>query len=293
MNIQELKNIQISDLLANHGFLPKSKHGSNWWYLSPLHSERTASFKIDINKNVWYDFGIGKGGNIVALAQLLYETTDISQLLQRIGHLNVSTAKHYTTNIPKENTPSFTNIEVGPLRHHALVNYLSSRGIGYEIACSRCVEVHYKIQEKTYFAIGFKNDNGGYELRNPYFKGCIAPKGISCINSGSDTCRVFEGFIDYLSYVVLHGDCLAVVLNSITNTERAVDTLREYPNIICHLDNDRGGKNALEILRKALGNRIMDASHEYEGYNDLNEYLCKQPLSINPNISYNGCKTRI
>ena len=59
-----------------------SKKGNNWWYLSPLHSERTASFKVDISRNLWYDFGLGKGGNILALAMELYNTQDVSEVLR-------------------------------------------------------------------------------------------------------------------------------------------------------------------------------------------------------------------
>ena len=74
MTIQEIKNIQISDFLASRGFVPTNKKGSKWWYLSPLHAEHTASFKVDLNKNVWYDFGLSKGGNILDLAMELYHT---------------------------------------------------------------------------------------------------------------------------------------------------------------------------------------------------------------------------
>ena len=31
---------------------------------------------------------------------------------------------------------------------------------------------------RAYFAIGFPNIAGGYEMRSPYYKGCIAPKDI-------------------------------------------------------------------------------------------------------------------
>ena len=51
MTIQDIKTIQISDFLSNKGYEPVNTKGDKWWYLSPLHSERTASFKVDLNKN--------------------------------------------------------------------------------------------------------------------------------------------------------------------------------------------------------------------------------------------------
>ena len=38
------------------------------WYSAPYRTERTPSFKVDIAKNVWFDFGMGKGGDIFDLA---------------------------------------------------------------------------------------------------------------------------------------------------------------------------------------------------------------------------------
>ena len=34
---------------------------------------------------------------------------------------------------------------------------------------------------KNYFAIGFKNKSGGYEVRNRFFKGCMSPMDITHI----------------------------------------------------------------------------------------------------------------
>ena len=42
------------------------------WIKSPFNpSERTASFKIHIKNNVWYDHSIGKGGGIIDLVMML------------------------------------------------------------------------------------------------------------------------------------------------------------------------------------------------------------------------------
>jgi hypothetical protein len=47
---------------------------------------------------------------------------------------------------------------------------------------------------------------GGYEVRNSFFKGCIAPKDITHIRQQGEPrekCLVFEGFMDYLSFLTL------------------------------------------------------------------------------------------
>ena len=74
MNIQEVKNIRIADYLQSLGYTPVKQQGNNLWYESPFREEKDASFKVNTELNKWYDFGLGKGGNIIALAEELYAT---------------------------------------------------------------------------------------------------------------------------------------------------------------------------------------------------------------------------
>ncbi len=138
----------------------------------------------------------------------------------------------------------------------------------------------YGIQGKRYFCHRLHEPGGGYELRNPMFKGCISPKDISCVSlSGKkqDTCCVFEGFVDFLSALglrtVADEDCL--VLNSVSNLERSYAVLEGYSKIRCFLDRDRAGITALETLTIHFGNKVTDCSGLYDGFKDLNEYLTK------------------
>lgn len=49
-----------------------------------------------------------------------------------------------------------------PLHYPALVGYLLSQGIERTIAFAYCREVHYAVSKREYFAIGFRNDIGGW-----------------------------------------------------------------------------------------------------------------------------------
>lgn len=279
MTIQEIKAIPISDFLTSNGYEPVNKKGFKWWYLSPLHTEQTASFKVDLTKNVWYDFGLGKGGNILDLTMELYHTQNISEVMRIMNH-SVIIPIQQPIGIRTEEKAAFESVVVKKLEHPALLQYLSGRGIDSVRAKSQCVEIHYKNGDKNYFAIGFKNDADGYELRNPYFKGCIAPKAITTISNHEATCHVFEGFIDYLSYLILHAECDAVVLNSIVNIPCALPILNKYSQICCHLDNDTAGRIATRQIMEVLGAKCTDASNEYGEHKDLNEYLMSKSMAF-------------
>ena len=72
MNIEDVKQIPIADYLHSLGYSPVKRQGNGLWYKSPLREEHEASFKVNTDRNLWYDFGAGKGGNIIALAKELF-----------------------------------------------------------------------------------------------------------------------------------------------------------------------------------------------------------------------------
>lgn len=264
-------NKTITDFLQEHGHQPTSVRGDNWWYLSPLRDERTASFKVDVNKNVWYDFGLGKGGNLRTLVKLLLHGNNYD-----LPSDHFFETEHPKTRLPEKGNASFSDITIMELTNHFLFSYLKRRGISETIAAKYCKEIHYTNRGKRYYAIGFGNRCGGYEIRNAYFKGCISPKDISVIEHGDDDCHVFEGFIDFLSYVEMSGDCDAVVLNSVINITKALSILNKYHKVYCHLDNDEAGRNATKQIMRACPSDVIDVSSEYAESKDVNEFLCKR-----------------
>lgn len=275
LNKQSKMNISgnkaITDFLQEHGHQPTSVKGNNWWYLSPLRDERTASFKVEVNKNVWYDFGLGKGGNLRTLVRLLFND-NCNDLLS--DH-SLETNFPNVASLQPDNI-AFTDVTVMEMRNRSLLYYIKGRGISETVAAKYCKEIHYTNHGKRYYAVGFANRCGGYEIRNTYFKGCISPKDISIIEHSNDDCHVFEGFIDFLSYVELHGDCDVVVLNSVINVTKALNVLNKYHKVYCHLDNDEAGRNATKQIMMARVGSVVDASSEYADSKDINDFLCKR-----------------
>ena len=85
MNIETAKQINLADYLHSLGYSPVKQQGINLWYKSPLREETEASFKVNTERNQWYDFGLGKGGGIIELAAHLYATDHVPYLLERIA----------------------------------------------------------------------------------------------------------------------------------------------------------------------------------------------------------------
>lgn len=183
MNIQEAKSIRLVDFLAGLGHHPVIQRGNSVWYKSPFRMEKEASFKIDLRKELWYDFGLGKGGDIITLAKEIYRTDDISLVLRYIEDKK-AVLKPVTISCPvEEAAPAFQELKIRPLANRILLAYLKERCIDVETAGKICREASFKRNGKNYFAIAFPNISGGYEVRNRFFKACISPKDITCTHT--------------------------------------------------------------------------------------------------------------
>ena len=139
MDIQTAKQIRIADFLHSLGYSPVKQQGINLWYKSPLREEAEASFKINTERNQWYDFGLGKGGGIIELAAHLYATDHVPYILKRIAE-QTPHVRPVSFSFGKQNSsePSFQQLEIVPLSSPALLAYLQGRGINMELAKREC-----------------------------------------------------------------------------------------------------------------------------------------------------------
>ena len=287
--LKEIKSIPLATFLSQLGHEPTARKGTRLWYKSPLRQEQTPSFKVETTLNCWYDFGLGRGGNIIDLATEMYQSTDLRYLMRSIADsCPVPSVQTVASSFaPRHSAPSMERFEVVPLEHRALVAYLQERGIPAHIAMVNCKEAHYRVNGKSYFAVAFENVSGCWELRNRYFKGCRGRKGISFLpwarDGPSTECGVFEGFIDYLSALTLGiiSGADAIILNSVVNVNKVMPYLKDYITINCYLDNDSAGRIALTELTAIYGSTVIDRSTLCSEFNDLNEYLTNQSFTKN------------
>lgn len=272
--IQAIKRLPIRTYLAGRGLYPTKDNPRYGLYLSPLREERTPSFKVDYAQNLWYDFGLGEGGSIIDLVMRL-ERCDFTQALRFLGSGERTPIAAPVPSSVLPTVPVLRLLSDIPLRHPALVGYLSSRGIDPDMAFGYCREVHYAIKGREYFAVGFRNDAGGWELRSERFKGSVSPKHITTINNRSDAVVAFEGFMDFLSYLSMEKQLQTdvAVLNSVVNLPKAIPFLDRHTTIHTFFDNDEAGCRATVDLKRLCPNSsVIDRSHLYREHKDLNEY---------------------
>ena len=297
MSIYDLKEIPITDLLTHLGHRPvsRAKGGRQWFYHSPLREDNNASFCVSSDKNLWFDFGTSRGGNVIDLAKALNGECSFKvaaswlEEQSRGFKLDLPLTAAIDSSVPLRPDSEMENVRVSPLTNQSLIGYLWSRGIPANIGRRYCEEVTYDIRGHHFFALCFMNILGGMEIRNPFFKGSYGVKAPSIITLSkterTPSCCVFEGFMDFLSYLTLLNqydpvinpvprDC--IVLNSTSMVKKAIPFIQVYDVAFTYLDNDAAGQQAVDTIEAAMVDRTIRMSDRFREFNDLNDYLIER-----------------
>lgn len=276
LSISEAKAIDMVDYLSGLGYQPTKIRNADYWYSSPLRVEKTPSFKINRKLNCWYDHGLGKGGNIIDFGIRFYSCS-VSEFLQK---LNDNFSYHrpvFKQSEMPEKESKITILQDNELTSFVLLRYLEKRRIPIEVARQFCREVRYEMNDMSYYGIGFKNDSGGYEIRNPYFKASSSPKDITTIRNNSREAFVFEGFSDFLSFKAIYKNQPVdksdfVILNSVSLFEKARPFMEQHVGIRLYLDRDATGEKCTRHAL-SLDKRYVDDSCLYQHHKDLNDWI--------------------
>ncbi len=151
MELEQIRRIALVGILEDLGHMPVSPKGNDVWFRSPFRNERTASFKVDTQRNVWFDFGLGKGGDIFHLAGELTGSADFMEQLEFLsGKSGILPLRPLQERKKIPRVSGFEDVKVAELSHKALKAYLKERGIDPAIAGRFCKEVAYGIRDKRY-----------------------------------------------------------------------------------------------------------------------------------------------
>ncbi|MGV0937344.1 toprim domain-containing protein [Empedobacter falsenii] len=271
------EQIRMIDYLAQKNIYPINSKQNIFWFLSPFRNEKTASFKVDNYTNRFYDFGEGFGGTLIDLISKL-EKLSIKEIIQKFNDNSFSFQKQNEFQFEKVQTKNeYEILELKEISSFPLIQYLEERKLPLEIVKRYCKEIHYKLNDKKYYAIAFPNIQNGFEIRNKYVKMCLIKKDISLIKNKQNQLKIFESWSDFISYLFLfptnefESDFL--ILNSIALLRKNIELINKYESIQTYFDHDDAGKSATNILETELKTKVKDDSNFYKTYKDLNEFI--------------------
>ena len=286
-DLSRIKRYPIVEYLERKGIKPVRKTPTYAMYRSPLREETHPSFKVDTEKNLWIDYGEGKGGSIIDLCMRM-EGCTLQEAICRLGQ-TASLDAAYGLSKEKSDigTSPVTPWQPSGARKLIEVSDTLPSHLEAYLADKRCIDLNrarhflkcisYEVRGRRYQAIGFANLSGGYELRDDKtFKGTIAPKDITPIfTDRAEPVCIFEGFMDFLSFLSMKEEITnhCLVMNSVSNVARTIRYLndRHLTHIRAFLDNDEAGRRAVQDFIKA-GFHVEDMNIHYQDFKDLNEY---------------------
>jgi hypothetical protein len=297
LTCEAARQIDLVDFLSCLGHDPVRIRNHDYWYLSPLREEKTASFKINRQANVWFDHGTGEGGNLIDFG-IQYFRCPVSELLNRLSEMQLGNT--FSFHLPSHTPTNSTSLAAGekekngdskivvlehrPLADLSLLDYLKSRSIPKEIAGRFCREVYFLLYGKQHTAIGFPNRSGGFELRNSYFKGSSSPKDVTLIDNRTKELAVFEGFFNFLSFRTVNRNLKgqissSLVLNSLAFFGKRRPLMEQYQQVFLLLDRDKSGMTATQKALEWDAGKYFDRSDFYRHKKDLNEWLVSHTQS--------------
>lgn len=286
LNCEQAREMDIVSYLAKLGFAPAKIKGNNYWYYSPFRNENTPSFKVNKHKNRWYDFGEGIGGSLIDFG-IRYNNTTIGEFLSLLSNDEIpNNAFVHQVNVNKKEPPQIEILSVRPVMSAGLLRYISERRISMDIADRYLKEVTYTNNGGKYYALGFQNDKGGFELRSSFFQGSSSPKFYTHLKNNTGTLCVFEGFMDFLTFLQISDPEIVskfdyLILNSLSFVGTAMKLLQSYHIVHLYLDNDTQGNNYTQQIKSEVS-QAEDKRGLYKNHKDLNASLCFPGTGIKP-----------
>lgn len=284
--LEIIKQVPIVDILERLGY-QGTRSGSRIMFKAPWRDEKNASVGVDPKSNLWCDYGEDfHGGSNLDLVMRMGLAKDIDEAADWItdhfmkgmplGELKLLREHSSRPHTAKE--PALWVVSTEAIESPSLLNYAKGRGIPKEILQEYCKEVTYANRNQsnaTRYGIGMKNKDGGWSIRSAKGKVSISPIGITVINGEENgNIIVFEGMFDFLSFATQQGTlpCDILILNSVSNKEKAISILDKYAEIDGYLDNDKAGDEATVYFKNKFNDKFTDMRGHFKGFNDYNEY---------------------
>ncbi len=260
------EQVSLSMLLSRLGYQPAKSSGEEKLYLNVLRDTETSpTFAINTQLGMWFDRFTKKSGDIIDFGTAYWPDLSSDQVMEKISLLCASPQespvsderagrrKRRAVKIPYYHIAETRPIGCNP----EITAYLQSQGI-WEIALGQLKEVYYyvvdeKRRRKDFFAVGWQNENGGWEVMGRNFAGCLGRKGMTFIAGDTDSLILFEDYISYLSWK--YANRMAVhsilVMNAIEFLPAAKSRAAKFRDVAVFYGKEHLNEQLLSAIEKA------------------------------------------
>jgi len=198
--------VKLANLLENLGYRPVDNKPDELLYLNVLGTQLRPSFSVNPTLDAWYDHEKKKGGTILDFYQVYWPELSIKEAIDKAMKLCSHVGKTLGSNKRKRaavKLPCYKIDRISPLGFNdQLRQFLEEKDIWHQVP-PIIQEVYYyfldqKGMKKPFFASGWQNENGGWEVRCWKFYGCLGKKGMSFIEGQDQSLMIFPEINSYL-----------------------------------------------------------------------------------------------
>lgn len=260
-NLEQLKNtVRIEDIVGKYVKLKKSSTGAVG--LCPFHNEKTPSFNVKNDKNIFKCFGCGKGGNAIDFVSL-YENIGFVDAVKKVAQLSNFTLDedskeivkpiHRLEKLSKEFLDNFENVR--KISNNTLLRFGVTEAIEWMPKAKKEIKVvcfNY-LRNGELINIKFRGKNKDMKLAKDAE---LIFYNLDAIQDTED-CVICEGEIDNLSFYEAGVHNCVSVPNGANSNLKYIDNCYEYfinkKKIVIATDNDEAGRKLREELMFRFG----------------------------------------
>jgi DNA primase len=115
--VEEIKNrLDIVEVVSE--YVPNMKQaGGNWKGLCPFHNEKTPSFMVSRDKQIWHCFGCGEGGDVISFIQKI-ENIEFPEALKILAKRAGVTLRYEDKSLSNQKTKLLDILEAAAKFYH-------------------------------------------------------------------------------------------------------------------------------------------------------------------------------
>ena len=289
MNSEQANQIPLQEVLDLMGCKPISKTTETITYQSPFDKERKAIITVNVTTNKWHDSARGQSGTtsefVCRYLRLKGEDATLVDSLRWLRNMTEGKTVVKPKLIRENDSVKLTLIRAEPLEDLALIRFLKKRGITVSFAKRHLKEVYIRnpANNTKVYALGFKNEEGGYAVWNPFLRGNIGEEDITFVRGKPkpDDIHIFKDCQDYLSFLTIRKgkhEADAIVLNSDTAIVGAIPYIKNYGYKTAHswMDNTPTGKKMTrqlaDFVKTETGLRLKPMNDVYAPHKDVSAW---------------------
>ncbi len=223
---QKIKDrIDLAQLIGE--YIPIKKAGINWKAPCPFHHEKTPSFMVHPEKQIWHCFGCGKGGDVFTFIQEIegFDFIEALKFLAKRAGIELDFSKQSMVDSSLRNRVQDINVKAAAFFNHILINHPAGK-IARDYLANRGVTA----SSITNWQIGFVPDQ--WNLLTKYFlnKGVgiddLVASGLIIKKEGADTTRgvgVYDRFRGRIMFPICdaHGSVVGFTGRILVETENS------------------------------------------------------------------------